>query len=100
MDSIIDVRKLKKLNETTVNKSHDVIFVEYLKNISTETISSQNSRKKKLCLLLFYIRIFFIMFSRFRITKNKCWILEDHFVVQGQCSLFFNLELISFLINS
>jgi hypothetical protein len=47
--------------------------------------------KIKLRLLLFYIRIFFIMFSRFRITKNKCWItknkcwiLEDHFVVQGQ----------------
>jgi hypothetical protein len=40
------------------------------------------------------------MFSRFRITKNTCWILEDHFVVQGQCSFFFNLELISFLINS
>jgi hypothetical protein len=38
---------------------------------------------------------------RFRITKNKCWILEDPFVVQGQCSFdFFNLELISFLINS
>ena len=41
------------------------------------------------------------MFSRFRITKNKYWILEDHFVVQGQCRfVFFNLELISFLINS
>ena len=37
------------------------------------------------------------MFSRFRITKNKCWILEDHFLVQGQCRFFFNLELISFL---
>jgi hypothetical protein len=31
------------------------------------------------------------MFSRFRITKNKCWISEDHFVVQGQCSFFFFL---------
>jgi hypothetical protein len=39
------------------------------------------------------------MFSRFRITKNKCWILEDHFVVQDS-AFFFNLELISFLINS
>jgi hypothetical protein len=36
---------LSKLNETTVNKSHDDILIEYLKNISTETISSQNSRK-------------------------------------------------------
>ena len=48
---------LSKLNETTVNKSHDDILIEYLKNISTEMISSQNSRKN-LCLLLFYIRIF------------------------------------------
>jgi hypothetical protein len=39
-------------------------------------------------MLLFYICIFFIMFSRFRITKNTCWILEDHFVVQGQCIFF------------
>jgi hypothetical protein len=31
---------LSKLNETTVNKSHDDILIEYLKNISTETISS------------------------------------------------------------
>jgi hypothetical protein len=31
---------LSKLNETTVNKSHDDILIEYLKNISTETITS------------------------------------------------------------
>jgi hypothetical protein len=41
-----------------------------------------------------YFTFAFIMFSRFRITKNTCWILEDHCVVQGQCSFFFNLELI------
>ena len=40
------------------------------------------------------------MLIRFRITKNKCWILDDHFVVQGQYIFFFNLELISFLIDS
>jgi penicillin-binding protein-related factor A (putative recombinase) len=29
-----------KLNEATVNKSHDDVLIEYLKNISTETITS------------------------------------------------------------
>jgi hypothetical protein len=28
------------LNEATVNKSHNDILIEYLKNISTETITS------------------------------------------------------------
>ena len=49
---------------------------------------------------MLHSHFFLIMFSRFRITENKCWILEDHIVVQGQCSFIFNLELISFLINS
>jgi hypothetical protein len=34
---------LSKLNEATVNKSHDDILIEYLKNISTETITSFES---------------------------------------------------------
>jgi hypothetical protein len=64
---------LSKLNETTVNKSHDDILIEYLKNISTETKSSQNSREKNFVCCYFTFAFFFIMFSRFRITKNK-WI--------------------------
>jgi hypothetical protein len=80
-------------------KGHDDILIDYFKNISTETISSQNCGKISFVVIL-HSHFFYIMFSRFRITKNTCWILEDHFVVQGQCSFFFNLELISFLINS
>ena len=88
---------LSKLNETTVNKSHDDILIEYLKNISTETYILKLEKKTSFVILH---SLFFIMFSRFRITKNKCWILEDHFVVEGQCSFVFDLELISFLINT
>jgi hypothetical protein len=80
-------------------KGHDDILIEYYKK-SLRKRYLLKTREKTSFIVILHSHFFFIMFSRFRITKNKCWILEDHFVVQGQCSFFFNLELISFLINS
>ena len=54
---------ISKLNETTVNKSHDNILI---------AISSQKSKEKHFVCCYFTFAFFFIMFSRFRITKNTC----------------------------